>query len=77
MDLDGEDVWEINPSGIITWGSLQNVISDVNANGGQPRYNYVYFPKTGHLFHVEYYAPRYIKTINSYKDFYFGTLNHK
>ena len=54
-----------------------NVINDVNINGKQTRYNYVYFPKTGHLFHVESYAPRYIKKIDNYMNFYFGTLNHK
>lgn len=61
----------------LAFGDWANVINDVDVNGKQTRYNYVYFPKTGHLFHVEYYAPRYIKKVDSYKNFYFGTLNHK
>ena len=61
----------------LAFGDWANVVNDVDVNGKQTRYNYVYFPKTGHLFHVEYYAPRYIKKVDSYTNFYFGTLNHK
>ena len=45
--------------------------------GTVPKYNYVYFPRSKRLYNVERYRPRYIRTINSYKDFYFGTLNYK
>ena len=41
------------------------------------KYNYVYFPRSKRLYNVERYRPRYIRTIDSYKDFYFGTLNYK
>ena len=45
--------------------------------GTVPKYNYVYFPVSRKLYNVERYSPRYIRTIDYYKDFYFGTLNNK
>ena len=61
----------------ILLGDRANVVNDVDANGKQTRYNYVYFKNTGHLYHVEYYKPRFIKSVSKYRHFYFGTLNHK
>ena len=57
-------------------GDWTGVITDVRANGKQTRMNYVYFPNSTRLYHVEYYGPRFIREINNdYKRFYFGTLN--
>ena len=46
-------------------------------NGQSPVYNYVYFPKMKNLYLVGWYNPVFIKSINNYKSFYFGTLNSK
>ena len=61
----------------ILLGDRKSVVKDVDVNGKQTRYNYVYFKNTGHLYHVEYYRPRFIKSVSNYRQFYFGTLNHK
>lgn len=61
----------------ILLGDRANVVNDVDVNGMQTRYNYVYFKSTGHLYHVEYYMPRFIKSVSNYRQFYFGILNHK
>lgn len=61
----------------ILLGDRENVVNDVDVNGRQTRYNYVYFKNTGHLYHVEYYKPRFIKSVRNYRQFYFGTLNHQ
>ena len=61
----------------ILLGDRANVVNDVDVNGRQTRYNYVYFKNTGHLYHVEYYKPRFIKSVRNYRQFYFGTLNHQ
>ena len=59
-------------------GDMFNVLLDVRANGKQTRMNYVYFPNSTRLYHVEYYGPRFIREINNnYKRFYFGTLNFR
>ena len=59
-------------------GDWENVINDVNSNYRITRMNYVYFPNSSRLYFVGYYGPQYVRTINkSYKQFYFGTLNHK
>ena len=41
------------------------------------KYNYVYFPISKTLYNVESDNPRYVKHINTFKDFYFGTLNYR
>ena len=46
-------------------------------NRQSPVYNYVYFPKMKNLYLVGWYNPVFIKLINNYKSFYFGTLNSK
>ena len=52
-----------------------NVRNDVNTNGKQTRYDYVYFPNSTRLYHVNYNGPAYIRTIGSnYKRFFFGTF---
>ena len=45
--------------------------------GVVPKYNYVYFPISKTLYNVESDNPRYVKHINTFKDFYFGTLNYR
>ena len=46
-------------------------------NGLSSKYNYVYFPDSHSLYLVGEYYPVYIRKITMFKDFYFGTLNHK
>ena len=41
------------------------------------KYNYMYFPISKTLYNVESDNPRYVKHINTFKDFYFGTLNYR
>ena len=53
----------------------ENVLNDVNRNGDKARLNYVYFPNSSRLYFVGYYNAIYIRNINKYKRFYFGTLN--
>ena len=53
----------------------ENVLNDVNRNGAKARLNYVYFPNSSRLYFVGYYNATYIRNINNYKKFYFGTLN--
>ena len=40
-------------------------------------YYYTYFPKTQQLWSVEFYEPRFIRKITSYKRLFFRTLNSK
>jgi len=55
-----------------------NVTDEVNKYGRQVRLNYVYFPNSTRLYHVEPSGVRYIHSINkNYHRFYFGTLNHR
>ena len=55
-----------------------NVIDEVNKYGRQVRLNYVYFPNSTRLYHVEPSGVRYIHSIKkNYRRFYFGTLNHR
>ncbi|MBO5193261.1 MAG: hypothetical protein J6B62_00030, partial [Bacteroidales bacterium] len=61
----------------INGSDWSNVRDDVHENGKQTRMNYVYFQKSHNLYHVEYNKPRYIRNINNYKKFYFGTLNNR
>ena len=62
----------------VTMGDWESVLRDVRVFGKQIRMNYVYFPGSTRLYHVEYYGPRYIRTIGTdYRRFYFGTLNDK
>ena len=61
----------------IVLGDWANVVTDININGRQTRYNYIYFPMSGNLYHAEFYKPRFIKRITNFHQFYFGTLNHK
>ena len=42
-----------------------------------PFYNYVYFPVSGRLYNVERKMPRYIRRVQDYHGFYFGTLNDR
>ena len=58
-------------------GDWKNVVIDFKKNGKQTRMNYVYFPNSSHLYHVEPRTPRYIRNVNKYKRFYFGTLNNR
>ena len=46
-------------------------------NSIAPKLNYVYFPKSRSLYLVGQYSPYYIRKIEAYQDFYFGTLNHR
>ena len=55
-----------------------NVKNDIVINKHQTRMNYVYFPKSKRLYHVEHSGYRYIRKITTgYSRFYFGTLNHR
>ena len=55
-----------------------NVKDEVDKYGRQMRLNYVYFPNSTRLYHVEPSGVRYIHSIkNKYRRFYFGTLNHR
>ena len=63
---------EINPMG--DWENVLKIYYETNIAKSN---NYVYFPASKKLYHVGVYFPSYIRTILSYKDFYFGTLNHK
>ena len=55
-----------------------NVKNEVEKYGRQMRLNYVYFPNSARLYHVEPSGVRYIHSINNkYRRFYFGTLNHR
>ena len=58
-------------------GDWKNVVVDFKKNGKQTRMNYVYFPNSSHLYHVEPRIPRYIRNVNNYRNFYFGTLNNR
>ncbi len=58
-------------------GDYYNVIRDIIRNRQQTRLNYVYFPTSSNLYHVEYPRIRFIRKVSSYKSFYFGTLNHQ
>ena len=58
-------------------GDARKARRDIRANGISAEKNYVYFPNSSHLYFVEYYNPRYIRSINNYRQFYFGTLNHR
>ena len=59
-------------------GDWANVIRDYRENGRITRHNYVYFPETNRLYYVRAnYEPHFIKSINSYRDFYFGVLNYR
>mgnify|MGYP004507395623 FL=1 len=55
-------------------GDWENVVHDVRANRIQTRLNYVYFPKSKRLYHIDYYGPKFIRSIKSANSFYFGTL---
>ena len=46
-------------------------------NSIAPKLNYVYFPKSRSLYLAGQYSPYYIRKIEAYQDFYFGTLNHR
>lgn len=65
-EIESMGYWEGKPAA----GDAQNAVK-----GLKPRFNYVYFPESSRLYNVEKNKPRYIKRINSYKSFYFGTLN--
>ncbi len=55
-----------------------NVTDEVEKYGQQMRLNYVYFPNSTRLYHVEPSGVRYIHSVNNnYRRFYFGTLNHR
>lgn len=55
-----------------------NVTDEDEKYGRQMRLNYVYFPNSTRLYHVEPSGIRYIHSIsNNYRRFYFGTLNHR
>ena len=55
-----------------------NVTDEAEKYGRQMRLNYVYFPNSTRLYHVEPSGIRYIHSIsNNYRRFYFGTLNHR
>jgi len=54
-----------------------NSRKDIRNNGSTARKSYVYFPNSSRLYFVGYYEPRYIRSINNYRQFYFGTLNHR
>jgi hypothetical protein len=44
-------------------------------NVKQTRLNYVYFPNSKRLYHINYKGPAFIRNIkNNYKQFFFGTL---
>ncbi|MDR1198836.1 MAG: DUF6443 domain-containing protein [Prevotellaceae bacterium] len=51
-----------------------NVQQDVVSNGRQTRLNYVYFPNSNRLYHVNFSGPAFIRKIKNYKQFFFGTL---
>lgn len=55
----------------------RNVINDVRQNGYITRKSYVYFPNSSRLYYVGYYNASFVRSIRSYKSFYFGTLNNR
>ena len=65
------------PEGIVKDSDWYNVLNDVNANRKYTRLNYVYFPNSANLYFVGYHRAQYIRKINNYKSFYFGTLNNR
>ena len=58
-------------------GDWANVLENYYKTGNSESSNYVYFPANNRLYNVGVFSPLYIRTINSYQDFYFGTLNHR
>ncbi len=45
--------------------------------GPNARMSYIYFSNSRRLYYIEPQGYMYINTINNYRRFYFGTLNHK
>ena len=43
--------------------------------GNSPSFNYVYFPNSSRLYKFERREPIYIRTIKSFRGFFFGALN--
>ncbi len=51
---------------------------DVKRYGNLATKSYVYFPISKRIYYVDAtYGAQYIREVQSYKSFYFGTLNHK
>jgi RHS repeat-associated protein len=46
-------------------------------NGSHPYQFYAYFPFSSNLYHIRGSGTYNIKTVSSYRSFYFGTLNHR
>jgi len=60
-----------------SWQVFRN--SDVGniVSGDKSFILYTYYPTSKRLYHASKKGAKEIKKINNYKDFYFGTLNHK
>ena len=69
----GKDIRPDN--GDVTVGSGSDWQAKIN--GYRPYYFYAYFNDSKRLYHIGYYDVKKTKAISSYKDFYFGTLNHR
>jgi RHS repeat-associated protein len=65
-----------NPNQITIWrdSDWYNVQKDVVSNDRQTRLNYVYFPNSKRLYHVNFSGSAFIRNIKNYKQFFFGTL---
>lgn len=65
------------PEGVAKGSDWYNVVNDVNANRKYTRLSYVYFPNSVNLYFIGYHEAKYIRKVNNYKSFYFGTLNNR
>ena len=55
-----------------------NARMDILQNGNNARMSYVYFTRSKRLYYLSYNRPRFIRKVNnSYRQFFFGTLNHR
>ena len=55
----------------------KNAKREAKEYGPNARISYIYFSNSHRLYYIEPQGYMYINTINNYKRFYFGTLNHK
>lgn len=55
----------------------KNARIEAKEYGPNARMSYIYFSNSRRLYYIEPQGYMYINTINNYRRFYFGTLNHK
>lgn len=73
-ELESMGDWNGKPWYLSDW---YNVMNDVSQNGRITRLSYVYFQNTANLYFVGYHNVKYIRKVDNYKRFYFGTLNDR